>query len=369
MPAQKRDDDLALWKNHINCETLADMAAKLGQAYPRFDRAAFLEETVTPSFPKLELKEKIRAVAFALRNYLPQNYSRATKVLIKTAPHLNGFHNWILTAYVEEFGREQFESSIAALEKLTPHGTSEFAIRPFMIEHRKQMMPILHRWATDPNEHVRRLAAEGSRPRGVWVAHIAAFRENPAEVIELLDKMCRDESLYVRKAVANNLNDISRDNPEAALKTARRWLRLKDKNADWVVKRGMRSLIKLGHPGVFPLLGFTAKPKVAIPKIKAVPQRIRMERTLQIEFYVKSLSKKNQKLAIDYRIDYVTKMGKQSPKVFKMSERSIDPGATVPIKLKHTFADNSTRKHYPGRHVVSIQLNGVVHQSLKFDLE
>ncbi len=144
-------------------------------------------------------------------------------ILIAVSPHTSGFQSWILTTYVELFGVEHFDESVRAMEYLTQHGTCESTIRPYINTYLDKMLPVLHRWAGHPNEHVRRLAAEGSRPRGVWIAHIPAFRKDPKPVLELLAKLKADPSLYVRKAVANNLNDISKDHPEVVIRTALAW--------------------------------------------------------------------------------------------------------------------------------------------------
>ncbi|MBD3257842.1 DNA alkylation repair protein, partial [candidate division GN15 bacterium] len=248
-PKDATPPESRLWKDWVNRDRVEAMADAFAKASRSFERDAFVAAVCTEQFFAMELKNRINFIARTLRDFLPRKYGQAVKVLMKTAPEISGFENWALTSYVEQFGVEHFDESIAAMRELTKYGTAEFAIRPFMLRYLDRMMPVLHEWAEDDNNHARRLAAEGSRPRGVWVAHIEAFRKDPRPVLELLAKLKADESLYVRKAVANNLNDISRDHPELVIRTCKAWLKSKPhQHTEWIVKRACRSLIKQGHP-------------------------------------------------------------------------------------------------------------------------
>ena len=319
-------------------------------------------------FANRELKDRTRTIARHLKNFLPKDYRKAVAVLVKTAPHVGSFENWSLTSYVELFGLDDFEESVAAMKALTPFSTCEFAIRPYMIRYTERMMPILHEWAVDPNEHVRRLAAEGSRPRGVWTEHITAFRRDPKPVLELLEKLKADPSLYVRKAVANNLNDISKDHPKAVIKTALRWQKDKHKDTNWIIKHACRSLIRKGVPEVFPVFGFAYPPKVSVEKLKVSPKKVKEGSNLSFSFVVRSEASKSQKLAIDYIIHFVKANGKTSGKLFKLSERSIKAGEVMDVTSKRSFMNRSTRTHHTGKHRLEIVINGVPQGDTWFDV-
>ncbi|MCP4674417.1 MAG: DNA alkylation repair protein [Deltaproteobacteria bacterium] len=344
------------------------MAERIGLAFSRFDSAAFVEAVMGNGYASLELKDRIKRIAEGLHEYLPSNYEKTLAILKKVAPDVSDFENWCLTTYVELYGLESFEASMDALENLTRHGTGEFAIRPFVIRYTDRVLPIMHRWAEDNNEHVRRLAAEGSRPRGVWVAHVAEFKKNPRPVIEILDKLKADPSLYVRKAVANNLNDISKDNPEVAIKTARRWQKNGQKTTAWIIKHGCRSLIKQGHPDVFGLLGFTEKPKVEVGKLRTSRKKVKIGDSFEILAEINSLAKTEQRLAIDYRVHYRKANGKLAPKVFKLAERTLAAGETVSLSTSHSFRTMTTRKHYPGGHEIELVINGRTCDRVAFHL-
>ena len=357
-----------LFKDYYNRNSVGSMATAFKEAYKPFDTRRFLKGVFTDEFRQSELKQRMRLIATALKSELPEEYSRAVAILIRVAPYLGSFENWVLTTYIELYGLERFDDSIRAMHALTQHGTAEFTIRPFVNRDPEAMLSVLKRWVTDENEHVRRLVAEGTRPRGVWCEHLPVFRKNPAPVVALLEQLKADPSLYVRKAVANNLNDISRDNPKVALRIAREWMNELHPHTNWIVKRACRSLIKSGQPEVFPIFGFTANPKIEIAQLRFNKRRIAIGDCALISFELVSHSSVKQKLVIDYRVTYLTKLGKSTRKVFKYVEKSLAPSETIPLLIRHAFRNHSTRTHYAGLHQLEILVNGIQFQSVMLTL-
>lgn len=367
MVAKAAKKEPEAFKDRIDQGAVTRFAEQMTKVYRGFDLTGFVAAVCDDGFLKLELMDRIRSIAAKLRPFLPEDYAKAVGILTKAARDGGGF-NWVLTGFVEKFGLDDFEISVAAMKELTKYGSSEFAIRPFMIRYTDRMMPILHEWATDDNEHVRRLAAEGSRPRGVWVAHIDAFKHDPRPVLKLLDKLKADPSKYVQKAVANNLNDISRDNPDAAIKTAVKWHKSGNKDTRWIVKHACRSLIKQGHPEVFPIFGFTSKPKLNISDLSVTPRKVKIGSSLVFDFVLVSKAKVDQRLAIDYRVYFRIASGKLSPKVFKLSEKTLASSESLAVSKKHGFKIATTRKLYPGSHAIEIIINGKAVGKVGFDL-
>lgn len=357
-----------LWKDSLGVRAVAELGLAIARVYSKFDAEQFAERVIADHYTGRELKDRTRTIARHLKDFLPRDYAKAVAILIKAAPHVGVFENWALTSYVEQFGLDYFDDSIAAMKALTPYSTCEFAIRPYMNRYTEQMIPVLHEWASDANEHVRRLAAEGSRPRGVWTEHITAFRKDPQPVLELLENLKADPSLYVRKAVANNLNDISKDHPKLVIKTALRWQKDKCRETNWIVKHASRTLIRQGHPEVFPVFGFAYPPAVSITKLHVSPRRVKIGDDLSFHFAVTSKGRKSQKLAIDYKIHFVKANGKTSPKLFKLSESTLMPGETIEVKSKRSFLNRSTRTHRPGPHKLEIVINGVPQGSTTFQV-
>ncbi len=367
MPTVKKEAP-KLWKDYVNRESVSKFASDLSKVYKGFDQKNFINSVCTKEFFDLELKDRLNEVSRQLKPFLPGSYKKAIELLIKAAPKVNGFYNWSMTAYIEQYGLDQFDISVNALKELTKYGSSEFALRPFMINHTDKMMKVLNKWVNDPNEHIRRLAAEGSRPRGVWVAHIEAFKKDPRPVLKLLEHLKADESLYVRKAVANNLNDIAKDHPDLVIKTAIQWLKDKNPNTDWIIKHACRTLIKKGDPLVFPLFGFTTSPKVQLKRLSLSDKTIKIGSTVTVDFEIQSMSDKSQKLAVDYKLYFIKKSGKTAPKTFKLSEKSIKGNEIIPFSIKYNFADLSTRKHSPGMHRIEIIINGQSYKVVTFEV-
>lgn len=357
-----------LWKDYIDRASLQQLGAAIQAVYPKFDSSRFVDGLVRARFDQLELKARISLIAAHLKPLFPTNYSQAVDILNAVAPGRTGFENWILNSYVDQFGIDDLLNSVRAMQELTKHGTSEFTIRPFIVRYPDEMLKVIHRWADDDNEHLRRLAAEGTRPRGVWTIHIEAFRKDPRPVLKVLERLKADDSLYVRKAVANNLNDISKDHPDVVLKTALQWMTANDPRTNWILKRACRSLIKKGTPEVFRLFGFASNPRVEVGKLKLTPANPKIGGDAVLTFAVKSRAAKTQKLAIDYRVHYVKADGKLSGKVFKLVERSLKADETIPLSTKHSFREMTTRTHYPGKHRIEIIINGQTFGTLAFTL-
>ena len=361
-PKLNRKEKPRLWKDHLSKEAVSVFSKCIKDAYPKFDQKKYTATVLADGFLRLELKERLNKIAESLKGFLPVDYDAAVRILIKAAPQVGTFENWALTIYVEKFGLKDFKTSVRALEELTQYGTSEFAIRPFMIHHTAKMLPILTKWTKSPNEHIRRLAAEGSRSRGVWVAHIEAFKKDARPVIKILEKLKADESLYVRKAVANNLNDISKAHPDLVARTCKKWQKAGDANTDWIIKHGCRSLVKNGHPEIMKLFGFAKKPNVKVISFTIKPAKIKIGGGDAVTLILKlqTTAKTKQKLSIDYRVHFVSKNGSKNKKLFKWAVKTIDSQNNLTLEKKQSFKDQLTRKHFPGAHKIEVLINGSV---------
>lgn len=315
----------------------------------------------------LPLKDRVHAAAEALVNHLPP-YERSVEALILAAPAVGMWENWVLTDIVQHHGLGHFELSVDALRRLTPHGTGEFAVRPYINRYMERMLPVLHAWAEDENEHVRRLAAEGTRPRGVWMEHVPAFRRDPAPVVALLDRLRADPSLYVRKAVANNLNDISKDHPRVALAVAARWRQDGDPRTDWIIARGLRTLLKQGEGQAQGLVGRQQGVAVRVASFEVEPGRPRIGGEIRLSCALVSEVAGPTPIALDYRLHFFRPGGRSSAKVFQWSRRTVGPGERLSLSARQALRDLSTRKHHPGAHRVELLINGVALAEAGFEL-
>jgi 3-methyladenine DNA glycosylase AlkC len=230
------------------------IAAMVSTAHPSFDSRAFVRDCLA-GYGALNLIARGWRIADALHAHLPRDFPRAVEILLRSlgpgrqSPEGNGMAPFLYMPhafFVARYGLDHFEASMRAQYEITKRFTAEFSIRPFIERHREATLERLGEWARDPDPHVRRLVSEGTRPRLPWAPRLREFQRDPAPVLALLELLKDDPELYVRRSVANNLNDIGKDHPELLAQTARRWLEGADANRRWLVKHALRSAVKRG---------------------------------------------------------------------------------------------------------------------------
>lgn len=352
------------------------IARMVKAVYPRFDVDAFLHDTLT-GYDALALMPRGKHMARALQRHLPPQYPDALVILLASAsqPHgrdpglsLASFLFLPHTMFVAEFGLGHFELSMQAQHALTQRFTAEFSIRPFLQNHTEATLERLMDWTHDPSEHVRRLVSEGTRPRLPWASRLPAFQRNPKPVLALLDRLKDDPSLYVRRSVANNLNDIGKDHPSLLADTASAWLKHATPERQWVVQHALRSAVKRGEPGALAALGFGTDADVVIGKPSISPQRAVIGGKVAVSFEVTNSTAKPQRVLVDFAVHYIKANGASRAKVFKLKTLHLAPHETQRVGKHISLAEMTTRKHYPGLHSVDVILNGRSQMLGSFDL-
>lgn len=353
------------------------IARMVGAVYPRFDADAFVHDALK-GYEALALMPRGLHMARALQRHLPQNYAQALPIVLASAeqphgrdPHLTLASFLFLphTLFVAEFGLQHFELSMQAQHALTQRFTAEFSIRPFLEHHQAATLERLMHWTRDPSEHVRRLVSEGTRPRLPWAQRLRAFQRDPAAVLALLELLKDDPALYVRRSVANNLNDIGKDHPALLAHTARTWLQGATPERRWIVQHALRSAVKRGERGALSALGFGAAADVTVGPCDIAPQRAMVGDTLGVAFDVTNNTAHPQQVLVDLAVHYVKASGRTAAKVFKLKSLALGPHATERVGKKISLADRSTRKHYAGLHRVDALLNGHAHALGSFQLD
>jgi 3-methyladenine DNA glycosylase AlkC len=230
----------------------------------------------------------------------------------------------------------------------------------------ERTLAILAEWAEDENPHVRRLVSEGTRPRLPWTMQLKPFIEDPRPILPLLEKLKTDPELMVRRSVANNLNDIVKDNPDIVVETLSRWKKIEDEGTQWLIRHAARTLVKQGNKDILTTLGYSPKIDIVVSKIKLDKPTVKMGGELNFSFEIKSTSKQPQTLSIDYVIHHVKANGTRTPKVFKLTRKALEPGQAINLSKAHSFRPISTRKYYAGKHVLEIQVNGTIYAKTEF---
>lgn len=368
-----------LLKEVIGPALVAELAGRVARVYPAFDGAAFTAR-LAHELPPLPLKGRIAAVAAALRDGLPPAYPEALAILVASlgpAPEAEGpgmftgmWYAWPIATFVERYGLAHPAESLAAMREITQRASCEFAIRPFIEAHYDQTMAALRAWARDENFHVRRLVSEGSRPRLPWGQRLRRFVADPTPVLELLEPLRADPSEYVRRSVANNLNDIAKDHPERVLDTLERWRADPASTTERLVRHALRGMLKAGHPRALALVGASGPPQVELAKLQIAPSTPQIGGAAELSALIVSRSSEAQRLVVDYVVQFAGARGELSRrKVFKLRELELGPGETAALRWGHSFRQLSTRRHYPGAHRLELQANGEVIGAITFELK
>ena len=342
------------------------IAAMIAAVHPGFPARAFVR-TALDGYAQLDLMARGQQVARALHAHLPAHFPEAAAILVRSlGPALgagggDGMAPFVYlphVLYVAEHGLGHFEDAMRAQYELTQRFTAEFSIRAFIERHPQETLARLAQWTRDPSAHVRRLVSEGTRPRLPWARRLRDFQRDPRPVLALLELLKDDTELYVRRSVANNLNDIGKDHPGLLFATARRWLEDADANRRWLVAHALRSAVKRGERGALEALGFGGKAPVAVRRVSITPRCVPVGSAVAIAFEVANTGRRPAQVLVDFRVHFVKANGRSAPKTFKIRRFTLAPGEAVRLARKVSLAPMTTRRHYPGRHVVEALING-----------
>ncbi|WP_353267381.1 DNA alkylation repair protein [Gemmatimonas sp.] len=369
------------FKNFINGETVRVAAAHLARHDARFVATRFCDEVI-PQLDALELKARAMCVASALERHLAADFFAAadhleralapvpvqgTGIVVRSDAGLTGWFLWSAGEYVARRGLAHPERALECLRQLTQRFSAEFAIRPFLVAHESLVFETLRKWIRDDSEHVRRLASEGTRPRLPWGMQLPRLIADPSPSLPLLAALLDDTSEYVRRSVANHLNDIARDHPELVADWVERHLPGASMARQKLLKHASRTLIKRGHPRILQSWG-TGAPFAGTVALTASPGTIQLGEYVHLAVTLTSTAANEQRLAIDYVVHHVKQDGRTTPKVFKGWVSTIDGGATVTLSKRHAIKPITTRRYYAGAHHISIQINGTQVADAVFEL-
>lgn len=330
-----------------------------------FDLNKFRNSVYRNDWDSLEFKQRVRRISTAMYEILQLEYEEALNVLNEVAPHFQGLAGIIFPDYVEQYGLDHWDLSMNALEQFTKFSTAEFAIRAFLLLDKEKALKYVFVWMNSNNEHVRRLASEGCRPRLPWGKSVPSFKENPLPLIPMLENLIQDESIYVRKSVANHLNDISKTHPQIIIDLINKW-QGKNDQTDWILRHASRTLLKQADKDVLRLFGLQSNESLHVQNLTILKHKLHIGEDLHFSFNI--VSEKQSKVRIEYAIDYVKKNGKQSRKIFKISEVTLEKSQTKKYNRRQSFENMTTRTHYPGLHTLSIIVNGEMKESIDFHI-
>jgi len=372
-------------KNMFNSKVVSKIASEMQKSYSAFDQLKFKKQ-VMKDLENLELKERSQLIADCLYIYLPKDYKKSVAIILKSLadeknkdniewdrlddPGILGMATWPLNDYIQTYGLDDYKTSMHAMKELTKRFSSEFTIRPFIERYDQRVYDDLAKLIKHKNTHVRRWISEGTRPNLPWGMKCSKIHSNLERNIPLLEALYDDPKEYVRRSVANHLNDISKLDKKIMLKSCKKFLKESNtKETQWLVKHANRGLLKKGDKDALVLNGYVKIPKVTVSKFKLSKKKITEGDSFDFSFNLKSESKTKQKLILEYIIHYPKKNGKLSPKAFRLKDFVFEKNGDILIQKTLKFIKVSTRVHYPGLHMLEIQVNGEVLASSNFTLK
>lgn len=353
---------MAAFKDGLGPEAARRLSRELAKAWGDFPSRKFghrLPELLEP----LELMARNDALAQRLESTLPTSFGAATAVLYR-ALESPTFVGWIVLpcgVFVARAGIDFPAEGLPLLSAMTERGSSEFAIRPFIERHRDETYEHLAAWVTNENEHIRRLVSEGTRPRLPWARQLRFLIDDPSPNLALLERLVDDPSAYVRRSVANHLNDISKDHPDLALHLGTKWL-ARGETAEALVRHGLRTLIKRGNREALKLFG-AGDDRVELIRIATDKERLPIGDSCEITITLQLPADADSQVdtIVDYRVHYIGSRGAtKAPKVFKLARPRLNPGTAVTLRKRHSFDHVSIRRIHPGPHRIDVQVNGSV---------
>lgn len=366
----------------INRIVVKEFATRIKNNYREFNTDKFCN-SINPNLNNLGLFERLDLICQSLYIFLPQNYPEAVGILINSLgdeldsgqddlngadlSSNNGFIVVASTNYVAKYGMHDFDLSMKALYEMTKRFSSEGAIRYFILQYPERCFELFRQWVLDDNVHVRRLVSEGLRPRLPWAIRLKGFVEDPTPIFEFLRILKDDNQLYVRRSVANNINDIAKDHPDLVVTELKDWSRNKGKNMQWLIRHGLRTLIKNGDIGALEILGYRENPELDVNSLK-YNSNMKLGDALDLCFNLESKAKEDLKLVIDYTIFHKKANGSLMPKVFKLKNIVLKPGEIKKINKPHVIKAINTRKYYSGEHRFTVQINGKEYLGGSFQL-
>ncbi|MFY9088854.1 DNA alkylation repair protein [Arcobacter aquimarinus] len=342
-------------KNLYSKEFIEKLSNKLLSIYSDFKKEDFINSIFDNTWQDLELKQRMRHISSTIHSFLPFSYKEQLEILKKVKEDFSGLEAMIFQDFVEVFGLDDLDESLKALEVFTVNSSSEFAIRQFILKYEDKTMKQMKLWAKSQNEHIRRLASEGCRPRLPWAVALPKFKQNPTKVLEIIELLKNDKSKYVQKSVANNLNDISKDNPDLVRKFVEKNLGI-SKELDWICKHGCRTLLKKGDKEVLDLFNFDKSHHINLTNF-CYDKTIFLNEDFNFSFEISS-DELIGNIRVEYVIYYLKSNNNHNKKVFMISQNHIESTKKI-FQKKQSFKNMTTRKHYIGTHFIGILINGV----------
>jgi 3-methyladenine DNA glycosylase AlkC len=348
-------------KEHFSLRYVERLRERVIQCLAVADASVFTRITAD-ELNALELKARVTLLANTLVQTInapsPEILFDHIVRLVQAEPRWQGFDIWPFATVLELHAQGAPAAALLAQKAVTPWFTCEFAVRPLLKEQPEFVLNQFQEWAHDPDEHVRRWTSEGSRARLPWGGNFDALLQNPTLTRDILETLRNDASDYVRRSVANHLNDLTREHAGYVLDVAETWMQNPGPRTAATLRHALRNLIKAGHPRALALFG-SHKPELAHVRLEMSASEARVGDSIHWKLYVETPpGVQTQRLIIDYALWHRKASGGLSPKVFKGTVINLAPARSTVFHKKHSLRPITTRNYYTGQHELHVMING-----------
>lgn len=325
---------------------------------------------------QLELKDRIQLVSKKLYDILGEkNLAKYLTIYLKERRYQNEITSlqwWPISDLVEIYTLKRKTDSFQYLLWLTEIFTSEFAVRSILNEETDLVLEFLLKASRSKNYHHRRFASEGSRPLLPWGKKAVDVAKNPKLTERILSNLKYDEELYVRKSVANHLNDFSKSHPDFVLKILKSWNKDAPKEhrekVEWITKHALRTLIKKGNLESLELVNGKLSKKIKLKGFLIAKKKVKVGEKLDFSVELSNPTSKEERFVLEYIIGFKLKTGKLGYKTFKGTSGFLPAKESFQWKKSHSFKVITTREFQKGIHEIKLLINGQETDGLKFQL-
>lgn len=347
--------------------SIADLQTILAEHFPDVQWQQLPAELEARGFFQAGMQQQVGIMAEAPTTLLGEQHCPADLISVLAASPVEKIRGvaafTVPLAYPDDLGA-QLEGLrfTGALQGTWPRELSATVLHNLIIRHGvATVLPRVQDWIADPEPAVRRLVVESFRPRGVMLAHITELKQDPAPLRAILEPLLDDGSDYVRKAVANNLNDISRDNPDVALVWAGKWM-VPDASAErrWILSRALRTLVNQGDPTALQILDYTPASDLSLVWHDTTPETVEINQLLPFEFEISNPTGAEALVLLLLTMDAPGKGPGRRTSRYQLWKGKIPASDSRRVAKRIHFVDKSTQRKEPGTYRLIVTLNGQV---------
>lgn len=240
-------------KDYYDVEYGYFLSEKIQSIYPEFNTNYFIS-LIKPEINELEFNDRQIVLANALKKSIDLSYEETISIFTKIlGEELEGslgmftenWWLWPLGKYVEIYGYNDFEVSTDFSKELTKRFTSEYCMRPIIVNFPRKSMDLLLEWSLDDNKRVRRCSSECLRIRLPWAKKMLVALDYFDTYQQILTNLKDDSDKTTQKSVANNLNDLYKESPVLFEQIISSWNQEEmTKECLWIIKHGSRTKLK-----------------------------------------------------------------------------------------------------------------------------